>query len=648
MGLLWLGGAGAARAQSACGAVISTGCSFEARDANNVPVDTLCVGKPVTFRPCPTRSRAIGVLYEVLRGVGTTPVGCSPTHPSPYYYVPTVNDIGYVTVSELSNENGGNPFYIRTFKVYDSAPPAFTIAPCTAPYAQVTVTDTKFHYYEVRVGPAGPVTPISPNQPTLVFVPAGSTTITVTGHYRIRNACDGVTTKALPPLAAPVRPLLTALTLAGPLPGGAAKLAVGNLPAGYRYTIQIDSTASGVFSYVDDVPAGSDTVRLPVAKAGCYRIYREDLCGRNPDYSDLICTLSLRGTTSRSRNQLLLRDAGSGTSYTVTRNGQPYRNVTPIAGGGGLEDADVQCNITYTYVVSARQPGGGVAVSNPVSITTKSSLPPPPPRLLASFNGRNVVELTPLLATLPAGDSLHYSRIAYRLITSLGTATNLRGPRDSVSIDTLRRYRPCYTVRLLDGCGNTSPESAPACPSLLSARSDGSGGISASLSWTAFGGPDPGQPAIYVVQRLAADGSVLSAQPVSGLSYLDQQPLPDRQTLRYRLQIGGAGLPAGVFSYSNIDGFTRPIVLTIPTAFTPNGDGLNDVLEVKGRFLHNYTFAVFDRNGQEVFRGSQRTDAWDGRIAGRAPALGTYVWSFQQASEDGQTFGAKGSVTILK
>nr|WP_277881357.1 gliding motility-associated C-terminal domain-containing protein [Hymenobacter cyanobacteriorum] len=103
-----------------------------------------------------------------------------------------------------------------------------------------------------------------------------------------------------------------------------------------------------------------------------------------------------------------------------------------------------------------------------------------------------------------------------------------------------------------------------------------------------------------------------------------------------------------MFSYSNVASVTRQPSLTIPTAFTPNGDGLNDVLEVKGRFLGNYTFVVVDRNGQEVFRGTQRSDVWDGRIAGRAPVLGSYVWRFQQPSDDGQPFVRSGAVTILK
>jgi gliding motility-associated-like protein len=135
---------------------------------------------------------------------------------------------------------------------------------------------------------------------------------------------------------------------------------------------------------------------------------------------------------------------------------------------------------------------------------------------------------------------------------------------------------------------------------------------------------------------------------VTGTTYTDLAPPGDRQVARYRLQISGAGLPAGTFSYSNRATVTRRLTITIPTAFTPNNDGLNDVLEVKGKYLNNYTFVVVDRNGQEVFRGTQRNETWDGTIKGHTPVLGSYVWRFQQNNEDGEPFSATGTVTILK
>ena len=650
--MLWLGGSGVVRAQS-CVSANPPACTFEAIDDNGLPVTALCVGKRVNFQPCASRDARIyknNIYYGVLPGVGTTFVNstppCTPNRVYPYAYTPTLGEVGMVTVSELTNDNGSR-YYIRTFRVYDTTPPPFTIAPCPTGTVLVTVTDAKFDSYRLQAG-TGPAQVIIRNQPTVVAVPAAASTITVTGRYAIPEACEGVNTQTIRAAAAPVTPGFGSLTLAGPLPGGAATLAVSQLPADYRYTLQIaDGTVPGGFRDVAAVAPGSSSITLPAPVAGCYRVSRTDFCGTSPAASPLICTLSLSGTSARNRNQLLLADAGAGNTYSVTRNGQSLTTFTTIA--GGLEDADVQCGSTYTYIAVARQPGGGEAISNQVSITTVSALPPQQPKLVASINLRNVVELTPFLTppALPTGSSLRYFRTTGTNTTDFGTAATLRAPRDSVDLATLRADRPCYAVRLLDVCGNASPLSAPACPSLLAATASGPDGTAAALAWTSFSGPDPSQPAAYVLQRLAPDGTVRSAQPVSGGSYADLAP-PTDQTIRYRLQISGAGLPAGVFSYSNLASVTRSPTITIPTAFTPNGDGLNDGLEVKGRFLGNYTFVVVDRNGQEVFRGTQRSDVWDGRIAGRTPVPGTYVWRFQQTSEDGQPFVRTGAVTILK
>lgn len=655
--------AGPALAQPTCVTPNPPACTFQAIDDDTgFPVSALCVGRRVRFEPCPglgvstTSPAAWGVLPGVNATFVTSPRGtCNPPDlVSPglaYFYTPTVADAtaGSVTVSALFNIGGTNPYYIRVFPVKDSTPPPFTIAPCPGGAALVTVTDTKFDTYTVQVGPAGSgFQPITRNQPTVLPVPAVATTITVVGQYAATGVCEGSSTQTIRAVAPPVQPLLTSLTLAGPLPGGAATLAVSQLPADYQYTLQIaDGAAPGGFRTLQSVPPGSTSLSLTNPAAGCYRIARTDLCGGSPAASPLICTLSLSGASAQNRNQLLLADAGSGNTYTVTRNGLPITTLTPTA--NGLEDADVQCGSTYTYVVTARQPGGGVAVSNPVSITTVSNLPPAQPRLLASFNLRNVVELTPLLTppALPAGSTLSYFRTAGSTTAPFGTVATLRAQRDSAGLAALRTDLPCYTVRLLDVCGNASPLSAPACPSLLSATIAGPDGTAADLNWTPFSGPDPSQPATYVLQRLAPDGTVRSSQPVSGSTFTDLTPLAD-QTIRYRLQIGGAGLPAGVFSYSNLASLTRQPSLAIPTAFTPNGDGLNDVLEVKGRYLGSYTFVVVDRNGQEVFRGTQRSDVWDGRIAGRAPVPGSYVWRFEQAADDGPAFVRSGAVTILK
>ena len=653
--LLWLG-SGAARAQS-CATIPNDPTAFTAVDAGTgLELQAFCVGQRVRFEPRPGRNIPLTLLsYGVLPGAGTTYINasprCSPPNAYPYLFTPQQSDIGDVTVSELANFGSIPTYYIRTYKVYGTPLPPFTVVPCPNGLTQVTVTDATYDTYTVRVG-NGPSQAIARNQSTTLAVPAGAATVMLTGHYAANGLCTKDNTLPIPTLAAPQTPILSRLALEAPLVGGTLSFDVNQLPPGYLYSLQIaDGSAPGGFRRVAGLSAVASSVTLTLLspEAGCYRLLRTDACASSTAVSRIICTLSLTGRSTNNRNQLLLTDAGAGSTYTVTRNGQPLTTFTTIA--GGLEDADVQCGSTYTYRVTATPPDGGISVSNPVAITTQSALPPRQPQLLASFNLNNVVVLTPLLATpLTAGNTLRYQRTSgSQPPTDFGpVATTTRGLRDSTNLDELRAAPPCYTVRLTDVCGNASPESPAACPALLTASAADPDGRTANLSWTAFTGPAPRQPAAYTLQRLAADGTVLSTVAVSGTSYPDLTPPNDRQVLRYRLQIGGAGLPAGTFSYSNLTSISRQLTLTIPTAFTPNGDGLNDVLEVKGRYLRNYTFVVVDRNGQEVFRGTQRSEAWDGRIRGHAPVLGAYVWRFQQENEDGKPFITTGSVTILK
>ncbi|MBF9143968.1 T9SS type B sorting domain-containing protein [Hymenobacter properus] len=601
--------------------------------------------------------------YGVKPGVGAAAdfPACTPASApnAPFVYTPTRADIGIITVSELAAADNtltpprGSTYYTRTFRVYDNAPPTFTVAPCPGSNALVTITDATYDSYTVQAG-TGAVLTIAAGQPKANSIPLnGATSITVRGFYTAPNLCESQpSTQTVPALAAPQTPLLSSFTLQAPLPSGAATLAVGQLPAGYTYTLQrTDASAPGGYATVASVPAGSTSFALATVTNSGYRLLRTDPCNGPTDASEQLYPISLSGNSTQNRNQLLFSDGGApGTTYTVTRDDIPFTAFTVIP--GGLEDATGTCKTRYRYRVTATYPRGGKSVSNEINILTQSNLPPPQPKLLASFNVRNVVELTPLLtpSTLPAGSTLYYRKASGGgTPTDLATTTTARPARDSTALADLRAAPPCYSLRQTDVCENPSPESATTCPALLSASPADADGSTAVLSWTPFTGPDPSQPATYVLLRLDSDNNVLPGSvTVTGNTYTDLTPPTDRQALRYRLQISGAGLPAGMYSYSNIATVTRQLFLTIPTAFTPNGDGLNDVLEVKGKYLNNYNFVVVDRNGQEVFRGTKRADVWDGTIRGHAPAMGSYVWRFSQNNEDGSPFTATGTVNILK
>jgi gliding motility-associated-like protein len=87
----------------------------------------------------------------------------------------------------------------------------------------------------------------------------------------------------------------------------------------------------------------------------------------------------------------------------------------------------------------------------------------------------------------------------------------------------------------------------------------------------------------------------------------------------------------------------------VPSAFTPNGDGINDVFrpEVLGT-VSNYFFAVYDRYGQLVFSSKEPGAGWDGKIGGHWPGSDTFVWycSFQLPGKASQL--KKGTVVLVR
>ena len=70
--------------------------------------------------------------------------------------------------------------------------------------------------------------------------------------------------------------------------------------------------------------------------------------------------------------------------------------------------------------------------------------------------------------------------------------------------------------------------------------------------------------------------------------------------------------------------------VAVPSAFTPNGDGLNDFLYPIGAYsAKDIKFSVYDRFGNLVFSGSSILNKWDGRYKGNEASAGTYVWMLE-------------------
>lgn len=91
--------------------------------------------------------------------------------------------------------------------------------------------------------------------------------------------------------------------------------------------------------------------------------------------------------------------------------------------------------------------------------------------------------------------------------------------------------------------------------------------------------------------------------------------------------------------------------LTVPTAFSPNGDSQNDTFVISSAYITDFHLVVFDRWGELVFESNDVTKSWDGTIRGGMALPGVYTYTIQYKSfyyplRDVYTY--KGFVTLLK
>ncbi|MDP4150125.1 MAG: gliding motility-associated C-terminal domain-containing protein [Bacteroidota bacterium] len=89
--------------------------------------------------------------------------------------------------------------------------------------------------------------------------------------------------------------------------------------------------------------------------------------------------------------------------------------------------------------------------------------------------------------------------------------------------------------------------------------------------------------------------------------------------------------------------------LLVPGAFTPNGDGNNDMLRpiVIGDLV-KYEFAVYNRWGEKVFHSFKPEEGWDGRIGGKMQENDSFVWTCQYQFAGDKATSAKGVFLLIR
>lgn len=166
-----------------------------------------------------------------------------------------------------------------------------------------------------------------------------------------------------------------------------------------------------------------------------------------------------------------------------------------------------------------------------------------------------------------------------------------------------------------------------------------------------------------VDQSIVAPGTVvqLSATPSSGVTYnwtpsvgvsdpnIANPTATVAETTTYVLSVSdGICTKSDSVTVTVYDAICGDPDIFVPNSFTPNNDGVNDLLFVRGRNITELEFMVFDRWGEKVFETRDQNVGWDGVFRGEEVGPGVFVYHLTAVCADGQRYFTKGNVTVIR
>ena len=168
----------------------------------------------------------------------------------------------------------------------------------------------------------------------------------------------------------------------------------------------------------------------------------------------------------------------------------------------------------------------------------------------------------------------------------------------------------------------------------------------------AFAGNDTAAVVGQSLQLVASGGIKYEWSPATALNNPNiANPVANYdgsfENIQYKVIVGNEN---GCFdsAYVSVKVFKTNPRIYVPTAFTPNGDGLNSIFRpIPVGISRIESFQVFNRWGQLVF-SSADVRGWDGKIGGKEQPTGTYVWLVKGIDYTGKVFTDKGTVLLLR
>jgi gliding motility-associated-like protein len=150
-----------------------------------------------------------------------------------------------------------------------------------------------------------------------------------------------------------------------------------------------------------------------------------------------------------------------------------------------------------------------------------------------------------------------------------------------------------------------------------------------------------------ITLQACAIGNTYQWQPNTSVIYIDDTLLqiqPD-ETILYTNTISTSNGCSLTCSYT----VKVQSGLLLPTAFSPNQDGLNDIFRILNTNITLHGFSIYNRWGQQIFYTNRLNEGWDGTYLNQAQPIEVYTWVVDYTiTKTGKQKAAKGNVSLVR
>lgn len=463
----------------------------------------------------------------------------------------------------------------------------------------------------------------------------GSPIVTIKGIYTSNTACSNGRTLSLPILFQQVQLANIAIQSVAMRADGSVRITYQGLTSiptsiqyskdGSTYTTHGIRSSGGIQPY--------DIAGLNTNQIYQLRLSSEDLCASKL-ITNPISSMVLSGKSEDGKNTLTWSKYGFPTGFTeydLLRDGAIIKTFTSID-EITYTDEEIECGSYSEYQVIAKI-NGITSSSAPVALKADLSSAKPIDKAYVTVIDNNNVTISAKVPIVGL-NSTYYLTIekAEAGSTIFKKIITLANQNQFADIEVKTNEKSyCYRMSYTNSCDQKVAATEPICTVLLT-------NSFLNLGWT------PEKPVLpevtsYDILQTGSGGSKVEKNVQLGHSYTPT--LDSKSDLEYTFQVRANSADSDFQSFSNLISINRNANIFIPGAFSPDGDGNNDILQAKATLLQSFNLYVYNRWGNVVFHSDDITKGWDGTINGANAPAGSYAYRLKAVDIINQTVEKK-------